>query len=70
MFCPKCGRINPDDNELCAGCGSPLHEEKEETNKKNSRGTRKKVVAAAIVLAAVLAVLALGITSCEAAFLC
>ena len=27
MFCPKCGKINPDDAQMCSGCNSVLHEE-------------------------------------------
>ena len=27
MFCPKCGKINPDTEEKCSGCGAELHEE-------------------------------------------
>lgn len=27
MFCPKCGKINPDNEEKCSGCGAVLHEE-------------------------------------------
>ena len=24
MFCPKCGKENPDDKQFCGECGSPL----------------------------------------------
>ena len=24
MFCPKCGKINPDNGEKCSGCGATL----------------------------------------------
>jgi formylglycine-generating enzyme required for sulfatase activity len=27
MFCPKCGRKNPDQNKFCNGCGAPLQVE-------------------------------------------
>ena len=48
MFCPKCGRINPDEEEFCKGCGALLHEEKEEAPKKSN--FPKKILVGAIVL--------------------
>lgn len=27
MFCPKCGKINPDDAQICSGCKAALQEE-------------------------------------------
>lgn len=51
MFCPKCGRINPDDGDACKGCSAPLHEGKAEVPKK-----RFGVVFVAIFVAIAIAV--------------
>ncbi|MBQ9459322.1 MAG: zinc ribbon domain-containing protein [Oscillospiraceae bacterium] len=29
MFCPQCGRENPDESKFCQGCGAPLDEQAE-----------------------------------------
>ena len=44
MFCPKCGRINPDENEICKGCGASLHTEDEVVAKKGKGSPAKKMV--------------------------
>lgn len=64
MFCPKCGRMNPDEEEFCKGCGAVLHEEKNEPERKKSGGK----LAAAIVICAAAAVGAVvfALTSCDA----
>ena len=51
MFCPKCGKINPDDAQLCSGCNAVLKEETEEKVKKKSPWK--------VILAGVLVVLAI-----------
>lgn len=66
MFCPKCGKINPDNNEVCSGCNAPLHEEevKAPVKKKN---TGKILIAIAVVVVAVVVVaLVLGGCSIQA----
>ena len=53
MFCPKCGKKNPDNNEVCSGCNAPLHTEEENKNtpkKKNWIGVAITVVAVAVVV--------------------
>ena len=50
MFCPKCGKMNPDDGELCSGCGATLHEsEPNKPKKKSSTGKIIAIIAAAAV---------------------
>lgn len=51
MFCPKCGRINPDENEVCKGCGAVLHTEDEKAVKKTKGGFIKKLIIALVVIA-------------------
>lgn len=64
MFCPKCGRINPDEEEFCKGCGAALHEEKgePETNKKIGG----KLATAIIICAAAAGAAVFALTSCDA----
>lgn len=41
MFCPKCGKENKDTTQFCAGCGSPLGNQKTvstQTSKQAVRG--------------------------------
>lgn len=57
MFCPKCGKINPDTDSLCSGCGANLHEEEKIVPKKSKNGVKialSLVVVVAIVIVAVL----------------
>ena len=63
MFCPKCGKINPDSGEVCNGCGAALHEQKTEEPKKN-KGKVLKVLVALVVVAAVVAAVVL-LTGCN-----
>ncbi len=63
MFCPKCGKINPDNAEICSGCDAPLHEENSAAPVKKSRKILKAIIAAAIVIAVVVVVVVLC-TSC------
>ncbi len=64
MFCPKCGKINPDNSEMCSGCNAPLHDENEKKvpTKKINWG-RILLVAAIIIIAAV--VVALILSGCS-----
>ena len=50
MFCPKCGKINPDDGVLCNGCNAQLHEEKGKEPKKRF-GTILTAIIVAIAIA-------------------
>lgn len=52
VFCPKCGRINPDEEETCKGCGALLHEKKEEAPKK-SKFPNKLLAGIIVILIAV-----------------
>lgn len=62
MFCPKCGKINPDDAVLCSGCHSPLQEEKEVPAKKQINWGKIILVAVIVVVAAV--VVAMTLSGC------
>ncbi len=63
MFCPKCGKINPDNNETCSGCAAPLHEEieKESPKKKNSWG---RILLAVVIIAIAVVVVTLALNGC------
>lgn len=64
MFCPKCGRINPDEEELCKGCGAQLHEKTETPPKKTKKGLKAFIfIFAVLVIVAIVA--AIFMTSCE-----
>lgn len=61
MFCPKCGKINPDNNEVCSGCNAPLHDENEKKPpEKKAKLGKILLTAAIIVIAVVVAVLVLN----------
>ncbi len=51
MFCQKCGKINPDNEEKCSGCGATLE-------KAQAPAAPKKRKVWKILLAAVLLVIA------------
>ena len=63
MFCPKCGKINPDNAQVCSGCGVSLEEEVAVTATKKKPSALKFVVAAAIIVIAVI-VLVLFLNGC------
>ena len=63
MFCPKCGKINPDDGVNCNGCGAVLREETDAAPKKKNHTALKIVIAAVVVVAVVVAVVLL--TGCS-----
>ena len=52
MFCPKCGKINPDSNEVCSGCNADLREEIE------NKAPEKKINWGRIIIAAVIIIVA------------
>lgn len=60
MFCPKCGKINPDSENVCSGCGAELREEVEIVTKKKNHTVLKFVIAAVVVAVIVVAVLLLA----------
>lgn len=63
MFCPKCGKINPDNEEKCSGCGAVLHEEAEtEVCEKKGRGM--KIAFAIIVVLVIICVAVLLFNGC------
>ncbi len=54
MFCPKCGKINPDDGKICTGCGAALEESNTvEEKPKKSLGKVIGILIAAVLIAAV-----------------
>ena len=60
MFCPKCGKINPDDAQLCSGCNAPLKEEVSSPAAAKKRSGLKLalfLIAAVVILVIVLYVL-------------
>lgn len=50
MFCPKCGKINPDNEEKCSGCGELLHAETESISPVKKRNGLKIALAIIAVL--------------------
>lgn len=53
MFCPKCGKINPDNEERCSGCGADLHEETElmpQAKKRNGLKIALAIIAVLIII--------------------
>ncbi len=57
MFCPKCGKINPDNNTQCSGCGAPLGEAVAAPSKK---GKVWKIAVVLVIVVVALAVLFLS----------
>ena len=62
MFCPKCGKINPDTENLCSGCGAELHEEKAVLPKKSKKGLK---IALTVALLVVVVVVVLVLNGCN-----
>ena len=67
MFCPKCGKINPDDAQLCSGCGASLQDEGKAKlpEKKKSRFKLVLAVLALLIIACVVVFLLNGCTVME-----
>lgn len=65
MFCPECGRMNPDEEVLCKGCGAQLHQENEENNKKRKSGVGIKIASGIIALLIAAGIVAFSTASCE-----
>ena len=64
MFCPKCGKINPDNEEKCSGCGAQLHEEAE-TQVCEKKGRGMKIAFAIIVVLVIICVAVLLLNGCS-----
>lgn len=64
MFCPKCGKMNPDDREKCSGCGAVLHEPKIEAPKKK-KGAKGKIAALIAAAAVIIGASAAAVVSCD-----
>ena len=61
MFCPKCGKINPDNSEFCSGCNEQLHIENEEKKpEKKGKWLKTALIVLAVVAVVVVAVVLLG----------
>lgn len=63
MFCPKCGKINPDDAQNCSGCDALLKEEVVVAVKKTS-GVLKWVITALVILV-IIAVIVFLMSGCS-----
>lgn len=60
MFCPKCGKLNSDNDEKCSGCGALLHEEAEKkapVKKRNGLKIALAIIAVLIVVCIVVFIL-------------
>ena len=64
MFCPKCGKINPDNSEICSGCNTPLHDENDEKNTPEKKIKWGKIVLAAVIVAVAAVVVAIVLSGC------
>lgn len=58
MFCPKCGKINPDTHDLCSNCGALLREGREDSLMKKN-GNLKAVLTILLVIAVIAAAIVL-----------
>lgn len=64
MFCPKCGKINPDDGKICTGCGAELEENKV-VEKKAKKGFGKVIgILIAVVLIVAVCLLTINLAGC------
>lgn len=63
MFCPKCGKINPDNNEVCSGCNAQLHTEIEE-KKPSKKGGWVKTALIILAVAVVVTVVVILLNGC------
>lgn len=62
MFCPKCGKINPDEEQVCSGCGAQLHSEESAAPEK--KGNTAKIVFAVIAVLIVVCILVMVLNGC------
>lgn len=63
MFCPKCGKINPDDSQICSGCNAELSQEKTDTSK-SKKGKILKTVIWLLAIAALICIVILIFNGC------
>ena len=64
VFCPKCGKINPDDGKICTGCSAVLEENDSLEKKPKKRlGKVMSIIIAALVIAAV-CLITINLTGC------
>ncbi len=63
MFCPKCGKINPDDAEKCSGCEALLKEEQPVVPAKKSCAL--KWIVTVLVILVIIAVIVLFMNGCS-----
>ncbi len=63
MFCPKCGKINPDNHDLCSNCGAVLREGRDKTPKK--RDGIVKAILTILLAIAVIAAFAVLLNGCD-----
>ena len=68
MFCPKCGKINPDNEEICSGCGAALHEETA-VAVPPKKGNGIKIALAVIALIIIVCIVILLFSGCGTAAL-
>lgn len=68
MFCPKCGKINPDNEERCSGCGAILHEETVAAVPKK-KGKWLKIIFAVIAVLIILCIVVFLLNGCGASSL-
>ncbi len=66
MFCPKCGRMNDDNDTNCKGCGALLHEETEEKKPQKKGIGIKSVISIAVAAAVAVGAGIYAFTSCSA----
>lgn len=59
MFCPKCGKINPDDAEKCTGCEALLQEESPAPTQKKKGKALKFILLGLLVVAVIVTVVLL-----------
>ena len=57
MFCPKCGKINSDNNKECSGCGTPLSENAPESSSKKGKAWKILVILVIVVVAVAVLIL-------------
>lgn len=66
MFCPKCGKINPDDAIKCSGCDALLKEETAVAVPSKKSGALKWIITIAVILV-IIAVIVFFMSGCSGA---
>lgn len=65
MFCQKCGKINPDNEEKCSGCGAIL--QKAPSPAAPKKGKVWKIIAAAVLLVIAVCIIVFLFSGCSGA---